>query len=328
VTLFIQRVTPNFFSLLGLAAPPALAANLSASAAQEPIFVALTTSGSRTLSPERTAVGTELLDKRGRTVRIVARLPDDFLFPDRAQRRVSAVAFFEPSRILQAQGCCEVTALLRLRPGVTLDAVRSGFSRTLSSGRVLDVTVWRVVDELRGEYRALAVGAMTASGLLLLICTGNVANLWVARNTTRWRECATRRTLGASRFDLWRLCAIEVALAMFVAAGLGVAIGWLALKLVGPVIPAPHPLLGVPSLTLRSVTFSAGRFDDDASSCHPRGTRVWNSGRNRWNARATARKGVSSRLRWRASGIDGGSRCRGRVAGAVLRETDHERCWL
>jgi putative ABC transport system permease protein len=93
-------------------------------------------------------------------------------------------------------------------------------------------------------------------GLVMLLASANVANLFLVRSETRQREIAVRRALGASRGGVTRFFMTESALLSFAAgvAGVGIAAG--AVRLLVTYGPATIPRLFEVRLHWRSVAFA------------------------------------------------------------------------
>ena len=118
-------------------------------------------------------------------------------------------------------------AFARLKPGVSIQQAQAeldSINRRLESQYPKGITGFRariwglrefMVRDLRLSLMVLAV----AVGLVLLIACSNVANLMLARTSTRMKELATRAALGAGRWRLTRQLLTE-SLLMAVAGGL------------------------------------------------------------------------------------------------------------
>src|SRR5260370_20838384 len=104
-------------------------------------------------------------------------------------------------------------AIGRLRPGVTLAQARADMesitNRLAQAYPVADkdsgVTIMSLRESMVGEIEPFLLLLLGAVGFVLLIACGNVANLSLARSTSRTREFAIRAALGATPPELPRL---------------------------------------------------------------------------------------------------------------------------
>jgi predicted permease len=109
-----------------------------------------------------------------------------------------------------------------------------------------------------------------AAALLLLIAVTNVANLMLARMSTRHHEVSLRQVLGASRGRLVRLVATESMVVAGTGAVLGAVCAWGLLKML-VVIAGSMPRLDLAAIDMRAMAFAVavGLLTGLAIGVHP-----------------------------------------------------------
>jgi len=134
----------------------------------------------------------------------------------------------------------------RLKPGVsqqqaeadlTVIAKRLAKTYPQSYPAEFSVLVRQIGDTVIGRFEATLYTVLAAVGLLLLIACSNVANLMLARATTREKEFALRATLGAGRRRLVRLLMVESLVLAIAGAMLGIFVAWAGLKFLVATMP-------------------------------------------------------------------------------------------
>ena len=153
--------------------------------------------------------------------------------------------------------------LARLKPGVSLEQAQADLSviaAALAAEHPVDegvgVAVKRLADSRVGALRPMLYLLMGAVSLILLIACVNLANLLLARNSTRQRELAVRAALGAGRGGLVRQLLAETLLLSLIGGAVGFACAEIGLRALARMRPENLPQLASVGIDCRVLTFT------------------------------------------------------------------------
>jgi putative ABC transport system permease protein len=160
-------------------------------------------------------------------------------------------------------------AIARLRPGVDRDAVRRELDPILARAQAdlprgffgnepATARVERPADRINASTRAALLVLFGAVGLVLLVACSNVANLLLARSAARARELALRSALGASGWRLARALFAECLVLALAAGAIGVALGWVTLRVLARLRPNTLSALGEVQVDSTVVAYTFG----------------------------------------------------------------------
>ncbi len=113
------------------------------------------------------------------------------------------------------------------------------------------------LEEMRlRNYRGMLLLLLGAVTLLLLIACSNVANLMLARATSRLRDTAVRAAMGAGRWRIIRQILTESVLLSFLGGGAGLALALVGLRLIQATTPFDVPRLAQAELNWPVLLFA------------------------------------------------------------------------
>jgi putative ABC transport system permease protein len=156
----------------------------------------------------------------------------------------------------------------RLRPGVSIRQAQADigviaqrlakeYPENYPKQYSVQIETW--IDSLVGHFRKTLYTLAAAVGLLLLIACSNVANMLLARATSREKEMAIRSSMGATRWRLIRQLLAESLLLALGGAVVGCGFAYAGIKLIVAFIPdgtIPHE--AVIGLNVPVLLFSLG----------------------------------------------------------------------
>jgi predicted permease len=220
---------------------------------------------------ERQDVIGQVLHLDGKPYEIIGVMPDGFGFPHKSEilfgnSRIDTTQLWLPYIPQGAQttsrDLSNGAALARLRNGVTAEQAQAELAATMKRLSPLhrgsyDWTA--LVEPLRstvlGRARSLMFLLLGAIGFVLLVASGNAANLFLARAANRMHELSMRIALGARRGRLLRQMLTESLILSSAAAVFGAILAWFLLRAMLRFNPGDIPRMGEASLDLHVLGF-------------------------------------------------------------------------
>ena len=257
-------VSHQLFPLLGKS--PSLGRGFTADddrVGAEPVVLISDDLWKRRYNSDPTVVG-RAIQVNARPHTVIGVMPPKFRFPENQYVWLPLSEF----AVTQERGQRALAVFGRLRDGVTADQAQ----READTVAANLATAYPVTNDGRGawvrELRAWAIPddvtliiwtMMGSVTMVLLIACFNVANLMLARASSRSREMSIRTALGAGRGQILRQLLTESVIVALVSVPLGMACAWGGLKLMDMSIPPDDiPYFIQWELNLRAFVYAVG----------------------------------------------------------------------
>ena len=239
-------VTPSYFRLLRVA--PALGRTFSEQEGEpgnEKKAVLSYSLWQSQFGGDPQAIGKDIrLD--GQPYTIIGVMPKGFYFLNPNVMLWTPLAFTAQQKDDQQRHNNSWQNIARLKPGASVQQAQQQVDAVNAANLIrfpqykellinagFHTTVDRLQDTLVKDIRATLYLMWGGALFVLLIGCVNVANLVLVRSRARMKELATRLALGAGRWRVGRQLVTESVLLTLVSAGIGLVVGYAALRLLG-----------------------------------------------------------------------------------------------
>jgi putative ABC transport system permease protein len=254
-------VTPNFFDVVQVHPLLGRVWTREEDSGQSKLVILSYALWQRRFGADASVIGRKIL-MDGEPTEVVGVMPVGFFFPIK-EVDYWISGFFTPQRLAERDSHY-LTVVARLRPGVTVQQAQSDMSAIAkhlveqypNSNTNIGAVVVPIQRDFVGETRVGLWVLQVASVFVLLIACSNLANLLLARSSSRRREIAVRVALGASSKQLVAQLLAESLLLSLAAGVLGLWLSRLFWQALGRL--APDQLVGTRfSLTAPVLVFTA-----------------------------------------------------------------------
>jgi putative ABC transport system permease protein len=269
------RTSASVFPLLGI--PPLMGRTFTPDEDQPGRNVAVLSYGlwKQRLAGDPNVLGRTIsLDRLPYTV--IGVMPASFQFPLKGDRWSGEPAdvwvpmAFTPYEMQAWGNMYNHRVLARLKPGITLAQAQSDASTTMAEveklypaslasyfqGQHVGTVVQPYNQLVTGNIRTPLLVLLVAVGVVLLIACANVANLLLARATSRQREVAVRAALGAGRWRLVRQMLSESLLLGIVSGVAALFVAYWGVGALTSIAPADLPRMQEVQMDGRVLSFA------------------------------------------------------------------------
>jgi predicted permease len=241
--LYGQRVTPNFFDVLGVQPTIGRVFTTEEDKAKEQVVLLSYNLWRRRFGGDKSILGRPIL-LNGVQTQVLGVMPKGFFFRERNVDYWTPLSF-TPERWAQRDNHF-LNVVARMKPGVTRERAQKDMDTIAArlqqqypvSNAKQGVAVVPMQEDFAGDARNGLLVLQVASVFVLLIACSNLANLLLARSTRRRREIAVRLSLGASRGQIAGQLLTESLLLSVAGGALGLGVGRACWSAFGKLVPA------------------------------------------------------------------------------------------